>query len=188
MRSILAWSLGALLLGAAAVTGCVDQAEQHPARARAAIAPAPTPQPQASGPVVVQHGNEKGVTEAQPAAPPPPPYTVGDERAHVSRAVAAASQQIDRLRRMLETADPEHRDELDTAIHDLQSRRERVLQDMREYEMRGAAVSPTVSDALRSEMDRDLDALQSALHDSYDLAPPPGSGMAPPAPLPPSHP
>jgi len=199
MRSILLWSVGALLLGAS-VSGCFRQSEQPPASTRAPVATAP--QPQSPGTVVtrrgdeiVQRGERKGVTEAQPATPaaqPTPPATqpsvpLSEDRGRVSEAVAKASRQIERLTRMEQTADPERRSELDSSIGDLQSRREKLLQDMRELEVRGPASPASMSDTLRSELDRDLSDLLKSLRDSYDIAPPPGQGMPPPAPLPPGH-
>jgi hypothetical protein len=190
MRSILLWSVGALLLGAS-VSGCYRVSEQPIASTRA---PAPTAeQPQPPGTVVtrrgdeiLQRGEQKGVTAAQPATPAAQPSTpLSDDRGRVQEVVALASRQIERLTRMEETADPERRSELDSTIGDLQSRREKVLQDMRELELRGPASAASTSDRLRSELDRDLNDLQMTVRDSFDVAPPPGKGMPPPAPLPP---
>jgi hypothetical protein len=190
MRSILLWSVGALLLGASA-TGCYRQSEQPVASTRAPTPPAA--QPQTPGTVVVtrrgdeilQRGEQKGVTEAQPASSGPqtsaPP---SNDRERARAAVAVASHQIERLTRMQGTADPELRSELDSTIGDLQKRREKVLQDMRELELRGPTAAST-SDRLRSEMERDLNDLQMTVHNSFDIAPPAGRGMPPPAPLPP---
>jgi hypothetical protein len=187
MRSILVWSVGALLLGASA-TGCYRQSEQPIATTRA---PAPTAeQPQAPSTVVTERGDEvlqrserKGVTAAQPATPAAqPPAAPVDDRERASQIVTLASRQIERLTRMRETADPERRSELDSTIGDLQSRREKVLQDMRELELRGPT---SAADRLRSELDRDLNDLRMTVRDSFDVAPPPGQGMPPPAPLPP---
>ncbi len=187
MRSILVWSVGALLLGASA-TGCYRQSEQPIASTRA---PAPTAeQPQAPSTVVTERGDEvlqrgerKGVTAAQPATPAAqPPAAPVDDRERAQQIVALASRQIERLTRMRETADPERRSELDSTIGDLQSRREKVLQDMRELELRGPT---SAADRLRSELDRDLNDLRMTVRDSFDVAPPPGQGMPPPAPLPP---
>jgi hypothetical protein len=192
MRSILLWSAGALLLGAS-VSGCFRQSEQTPEHARAAVEPAPQGQPTGAvvshrGDEVIRRGNERGVTEAQPATPAAQPYVpLSVDRGRVSEAVAQASRQIERLTRIEQTADPERRDELDSTIGDLQSRREKVLQDMRELEMRGPASPASMSDTLHSELDRDLNDLQKSLHNSYDVAPPPGQGMPPPAPLPPEN-
>ena len=197
MRSILLWSAGALLLGAS-VSGCFRQYEQTPEHARAAVEPTPQPQSPSAvvtrrGDEVMQRGNEKGVTAAQPATPaaqatPPatqPSEPMGNDRVRVQEAVAKASRQIDRLTRMEQTADPERRSELDSSLGDLQSRRDKVLQDMRELEVRGPASPASMTDTLHSELDRDLNDLQKSLRDSYDIAPPPGQGMPPPAPLPP---
>ena len=190
MRSILLWSVGALLLGASA-TGCYRQSEQPIASTRA---PAPTAaQPQGPSTIITQRGDEilqrgerKGVTAAQPETPAAqPPAPTSDERERASQIVALASRQIERLTRMVETADPERRSELDSMIGDLQRRREKVLQDMRELEMRGPTSESSTSDRLRSGLDRDLNDLRMTVGDSFDIAPPPGQGMPPPAPLPP---
>jgi len=189
MRSILLWSVGALLLGASA-TGCYRQSEQPIASTRA---PAPTAaQPQGPSTIITQRGDEvlqrgerKGVTAAQPATPAAqPPAAPVDDRERAQQIVALASRQIDRLTRMVDTADPERRSELDSTIGDLQSRREKVLQDLRELELRGPSAAST-SDRLRSGLARDLNDLQMTVRDSFDVAPPPGQGMPPPAPLPP---
>jgi hypothetical protein len=183
MRSILLWSAGALLLGAS-VSGCYRQSEQP--SARETTAHAPTPPPPATNPPLTHQVEQKGVTEAQPPAPAPqvnPPPT--DDRARATEIVALASRQIERLTRMEETADPERRSELDATLGDLQSRREKVLQDLRELEMRGPASAASTSDRLRSELERDLNDLQMTVRDSFDVAPPPSRGMPPPAPLPP---
>ncbi|HTQ48136.1 MAG TPA: hypothetical protein VMI75_35515 [Polyangiaceae bacterium] len=191
MRSIQLWSVGALLLGAS-TTGCYRQSSEQPiANTRA---PAPTAeQPQAPSTVVTRRGDEilqrgerKGVTAAQPGTPAAQPSTPpSDDRARAAQIVALASRQIERLTRIAETADPERRSELDSTIGDLQSRREKVLQDMRELELRGPTSEASTSDRLRSELDRDLNDLRMTLRDSFDIAPPPGQGMPPPAPLPP---
>jgi hypothetical protein len=190
MRSILLWSAGALLLGAS-VSGCFRQSEQTTAHARAPVAQ--TPEIRTDGAVVsrrgdeiIQRGEQKGVTAAQPGTPAAQPYMPpGDQRARAAETVAVASRQIERLTRMADTADPERRSELDSTLGDLQSRRERVLQDLRELEMRGPASQASTSDRLSSGLDRDLNALQMSVQDSYDFAPPPSKGMPPPAPLPP---
>jgi hypothetical protein len=185
MRSILPWSVGALLLGAS-VSACYVRSEQPPARSRAAALS--TPQPQSTRSVIVQQGEQKGVTAAQPGTPAAVPYGAPHtDRERVAQAVALASRQIDRLTRMGESANPERRSELDATLDDLQKRREKVLQDMRELELRGPASPAGMADTLRSELDRDLIDLQKALHDSYEVAPPPGQGMPPPAPLPPDE-
>ncbi len=201
MRCILAWSVGALLLGAS-ITGCVDQTGHPPARTRARVTA--SPQPQVGSTIVVHHENERGVTEAQPPSPPPPPVInkivtneaegqppvadqLSETRARVSQAVAVATQQIDRLTRIEESADPERHVELEDTIGDLKSRREKLLQDMRELELRGPAYSPAATDSLRSEMDHDLADLQESVRESYTIAPPPSRGMPPPAPLPPGQ-
>lgn len=208
MRFILAWSVGALLIGAS-TAACVDQDEQPSARTRAHVVATPQPQPRApaGSTVIVRHENDRrdrGVTAAQPNTPavinnivttkppesqresqPPPTDRLSEERARVSQAVALATQQIDRLTRIEESADPDRRMELEDTLGDLKSRREKLLQDMQELEIRGPAYSASMTDTLRSEMDRDLADLQSSIRDSYTVAPPPGRGMPPPAPLPP---
>ncbi|HEX8791333.1 MAG TPA: hypothetical protein VF765_10325 [Polyangiaceae bacterium] len=191
MRSLCAWSIGALLICASAV-GCSHETAQPRAAARASrAAVARPPQPARGGNVIVEHREyNRGVTEAQPATPaaqPPvePNETLGEERARVSQAVALATQQLNRLTRIEESADPDRRNELEDAVGDLRNRREKVLQDMRELELRGPAASATASDTLREELYRDLAALQAAVRESYAVAPPPGSGMSPPAPIPP---
>lgn len=180
MRSILVMcSVSGLLLGAS-LSGCVRHSEQPAVR---------------TGTVVVHHGDARGVTEAQPAAPaaqPPEPQPsalqqMTEERARVTQGVTVATQQIDRLTRMQQHAPPDQQDALQSTIDDLQSRREKVMQDMRELEVRGPAFSAMGSDTLRSDLYRDLGDLQSSVRDSYGIAPPPGSGMPPPAPLPPAQ-
>jgi hypothetical protein len=194
MRSILLWSVGALLLGAS-IGGCFRQSEQTSARTREPVA-STTPEIRSTDTVVtrrgdeiLQRGDQRGVTAAQPGTPAAQPYTPpGDARSRATETVALASRQIERLTRMAETADPERRSDLDSTLGDLQSRREKVLQDMRELELRGpASAASTSDDRLRSELDRDLSALQMSLQDSYDFAPPPSRGMPPPAPLPPEN-
>jgi hypothetical protein len=199
MRTLACW--GALLL-CASVTGCFG-AEQRPPRSAAASA---TPSTTSGGALVGRDDVEnrwRGVTEAQPpGATQPPEQTppsagqrlppseseqapqdrLADERNRVSQAVGIAKQQIDRLTRIERAATPDREAQLDSLLADLQTRREKVLQDMRELELRPPSLSP---DRLESDLDRDLDSLQASVHDSYVAAPAPGSGMAPPAPLPP---
>lgn len=190
MRFIVPWSVAAVLL-CAATAGCVDHTEQLPVATRTAVQATPQPQPGAT--LVLQHGDEKGVTAAQPSTPaarpqgslPPVHDRLTEERARVSEVVTLATQQMDRLTRMQQHADPDRQSALAAAVDDLQGRREKVLQDMREMEIRGPAASPSASDTLNEELYRDLGELQGAVRDSYAVAPPPGSGMAPPAPLPP---
>jgi hypothetical protein len=86
---------------------------------------------------------------------------------------------------MEDTADPERRSDLDSTLGNLQRHREKVLQDLRELELRAPTSTSRVSDRLRSELDQDLNSLQMSVQDSYDFAPPPNKGMPPPAPLPP---
>lgn len=102
----------------------------------------------------------------------------------MSQAVAVAKQQIDRLTRMEQAATPDRSAYLDSLVQDLQSRRDKVLQDMKELEVRAPARAP---DQLESDLYRDLGDLQSSVRESYATAAPPGSGMAPPAPLAPQQ-
>jgi hypothetical protein len=104
-----------------------------------------------------------------------------DDRAHVSEVVAQASDQIDRLQRIQSMSANAHREGLDNALYDLEHKREKVLQDMRELDVQ----PPAQGSAIRAELQRDLLDLQSALNATYRFSPPPSKGLPPPAPLPP---
>jgi len=204
MRAIVVVSVGALVCGALA-TGCVEE-ERVPARAHPAAAGRTT---------VVVSSRERppaptvGVTNAQPASPPPPvvtnvieppapttnvappaygataaqpgsPLTTEDD-AEASRAVAEASTQIERLQRVQSTTPVERKVDVDTAITDLDGKRARVLQDLRQAGAQRAAQADE-----RGQLERDLAELKSAVRASYSILPPPSQGLPQPAPLPPS--
>jgi hypothetical protein len=112
-----------------------------------------------------------------PVAPP----TI---RTRVARSLAAASQQIDRLRRMEESSSgAAPREVVDSAMADLENKRERVLQDLREFELRADGRTTQVSTML----EHDVATLEDAVQSSHALAPPPSQGLPQPSPLPPSH-
>jgi hypothetical protein len=104
--------------------------------------------------------------EAQPVAP----SGTGD-REDVANAVARATTQIDRLRRIERSPIHENRETLDAALDDLESARRNVLQDLREVELDpGGSV-------IRGQLRRHLGHLQSALDASYEAWPPTGQAV-----------
>jgi hypothetical protein len=116
------------------------------------------------------------VTEEQPA----PEGT--EERTRATKVVAEASSQIDRLQRIQSKSAEAHRDDQDNAVYELQRKRERVLQDLRELDMQ----PPEQRERIGAALQGDLGDLRAALSTSYRFAPPAARGLPPPAPLPPS--
>jgi hypothetical protein len=114
-----------------------------------------------------------GVTEAQP-----------DVRSRARQVVGVASQQIDRLRRMESTSANAHHEDIDAVRTDLENKRERVLQGLREMEL---LPSDRAMDVER-QVDSDVAALQVAIRSSYAIAPPAFQGLPQPSPLPPPSP
>jgi hypothetical protein len=137
-----------------------------------------------------QAPSRQGAAQAQPNTPvinnfvtPPPPAAQpsatapldspaaqpADDRARASQIVAEATQQIDRLTRVLSMSanDSRHAD-IEAAVARLQSRRERVLQDMKTIETTGASSS---DDTQHIMLNRDVSDLQTALRDSDQYAP-----------------
>lgn len=169
----------------ALATGCVET-ERVPIggsgpRAAAETAPAPAP----------------GATSAQPrtdsdepAAPARTPEVATDApgatesqpkgRLRAAQLVQRASQQMDRLR-LMETSgnDGVLREDIDDALGGLASQREKVLQDLAEFELRP-------SDDLLVKVDEDVASLDGAVKRSYTVAPPPSQGLPQPSPLAPS--
>jgi hypothetical protein len=117
-----------------------------------------------------------GATEAQGQMLPEQ-----EERSRASEVVAQATDQIDRLQRIQSMSADAHREGLDNALYDLEHRREKVLQDMRELDLQ----PPEQRRAIRAELQRDVADLQASLHAAYRISPPPSKGLPPPAPLPP---
>lgn len=111
---------------------------------------------------------------AQPSAPstqPAPTATESnDDRARASQVVAEATQQIDRLTRVLSMSakDSRHAD-IEAAVGKLQSKREHVLKDIKSLESTGASSS---DDTQHIILNRDVLDLQAALRKSYEYAPP----------------
>jgi hypothetical protein len=103
-----------------------------------------------------------------------------DQRARASEVVSQASDQIDRLERIQSMSADAHREGLDNSLYDLEHKREKVLQDMRELDVQ----PPAQRDAIRTELQRDLADLQGALQSAYRFSPAPSKGLPPPAPLP----
>jgi hypothetical protein len=162
MRAIV--SGGALVCGALLV-GCVDQ-DREPVRSRPAEAHVVAPPRQSAVATM-------GVTNAQGVAPAPVELAASSTRA--DRIVALAWQQIERLERVAKTNAMARRADVDSALHDLRDRREKVLKDMRELEAQPA----TEPEGAFAEIDRcrDVDELQSALRASYSIVPPPASAL-----------
>jgi hypothetical protein len=114
---------------------------------------------------------------ASSSAIDPPP----DIRTRAAQIVELAAQQIYRLRRMESSGnDSAPREDMDFASSNLENKRELVLQDLREFELR-----PSKSGLAR--LDGDAAYLQGAVRASYVIAPPPSQGLPGPTPLPPSE-
>ncbi|HZU84830.1 MAG TPA: hypothetical protein VE987_17990 [Polyangiaceae bacterium] len=189
---------------ASPTTATVVSEEQQPGVTSAQPQPPAEPPPPGAPPtgatsvVEPEQPQPPGVNVAPPAyggaTPSPydatPPYGAtapqADTRDHAERVVAQASQQISRLERM-RTGQSENnatpRLDVDSALSDLQNKRERVLQDMRELALEPASRSS----AVQAQLDADVAALQRAISSSYAVAPPPSQGLPQPSPLPPSQ-
>lgn len=152
--------------------------QPQPAPPTAAVAPSP-PQQAAPPPVV------NNVVEQSPARNvSPPAYGVTEAQSERSgqaeQVVASASEQIERLNRIQRSeSNAAPREDVDRALGDLESKRETVLQDMREL-----AIQPTAD--VFSKLSADVARLRGAVRTSYAIAPPPSQGLPPPSPLPPS--
>jgi hypothetical protein len=105
-----------------------------------------------------------------------------EDRTAWTEVLSRASAQLDRLRRMESYASDTHLEDISAALDDLRSKRESVLQDMRELELAPAGRTADI----RKQLDKDLAALQNALSDSYAVAPAPSDGLPRPSPLSPS--
>ena len=115
---------------------------------------------------------ERQATEHEPGA-----------RDTAVRVVALASQQIERLSRILKSAeDPAQRHDVESILGELERQREKVLQDLSELEL-----DPAAGDRLRQLLSGDLLDLQRSVTASYSTAPPPSQGLPSPSPLPPSE-
>lgn len=199
MRTIALCSVGALLLGASAI-GCYDEPEQPAARSTAIASPPPqqggsvtvvhhddakgatmaqptaqpaAPQAQPNTPVINNFVTSPPPTAGLPATTPPQDTTAAqpsDDRSRASQVVAEATQQIDRITRVLSMSvnDKRHAD-IEAAVGQLQAKRERVLKDMKALETTGASSS---DDTQHIILNRDVSDLQAALRDSYQYAPP----------------
>jgi hypothetical protein len=192
MRSIVLSSLAATLTCstlALACVACVDE-ERTPA-ARPGTTTVVTSQPR---PVVNTAPIVNNVVE--PPVPAPAPTTVNvappaygatesqpDERTRATEMVALAQQQIDRLRRIQAVSSDAYREDIDASVSDLQSKRGRVLQDLRELEMRPAGRSQDIQVQLAA----DAINLQEAMRASEAIAPSPSQGLPQPSPLTPSQ-
>lgn len=187
MKAIGPCSVGALLLGAL-VTGCYSEPKQ-PAVQSHAVAVAQ--HDDARGVTSPQPTTQAGAPQAQPNAPAgneyvtslPPgglPSTVPpqglpeaqplDDRAHASQIVTDATQQIERLNRVLSmSAEDSRHVSIQAAVGQLQSIRERVLKDIQSLDAAGAS---STDDSQHVLLNRDVSDLQSALRDSYKYAPP----------------
>ena len=197
---VLRWC-SVLFSGAMSIIGC-GEVWREPVGYTPALA-STRPQPQPGVPSAQAPEAERGFAEERPAiarsAPeidewmtepsrsaaspdvdsPVEPHS--DGRARAARMLGLASRQVDRLRRMEQSGnDSAPRADLDARLSDLEATRQRVLGDLREYELRPA------EDAL-AKLDGDVAFLEQALRASYVIAPDPSRGLPPPAPLPPSR-
>ena len=120
-----------------------------------------------------------GVTEMQPA----PVQAESDEQTRVRQIVLLANLQIERLTRRESKAIGNARDDIDSVLTDLRSRRDKVEQDYRSLQAQPSAGAG----ATTAELDREIVGLRDAIDDSYSLEPPAGHGLPPPAPIPPSE-
>jgi hypothetical protein len=187
MRAIVVSCAGALFLSALAPFGCVEE-ERAPARTARPAAQMAQPPPidsEAVEPSTPPPGGAAanvappatGAPESQGSMPPEQ-----DERTRATEVVSRASDQIDRLERIQSMSADAHREGLDSALYDLEHKRAKVLQDLREIDVQ----PPAQRSAMRTELQRDLADLQDSLLSAYRISPPPPSkGLPPPAPLPP---
>jgi hypothetical protein len=209
MRSTFVPLAGALALGVLVHAGCAERRYEQ-ARAERPATPVgttavvsrrrPPPAPRQGPPAVARDTLGETPPPSGPAtntappttniAPPAPgvteeqaPPESAEERARATKVVAEASSQIDRLQRIQSMSTEAHRDDLDAAVYELQRKRERVLQDLRELDMQ----PPQQRARIGAELQGDLGDLGAALAVSYRFAPPPARGLPSPAPLPPSH-
>lgn len=118
------------------------------------------PQTQDQGPQSTAPSTPQAPITAQPT----------DDRSRASQVVAEATQQIDRLTRVLSMSAKDGRHaEIEAAVGQLNAKRERVLQDIKSLETTGASSS---DDTQHIILNRDVSDLQGALRKSYEFAPP----------------
>ena len=188
------WVVGALILGG--IAACTHEERvptQHPVStptvdvvdSRQGVgltSRQPPSTPQAPFPSVTE-----SVEPPEPSINVVPPATgltepQADERTRALQVLSVASAQVDRLRRMESTASGTQREDIEAALANLQGRRQRVLEDMKELEL-----APAGSTAdLQVLLNRDVAALQNALRSTYAIAPALSEGLPQPSPLPPS--
>jgi hypothetical protein len=158
MKPIIVRSAVALVAGVFLV-GCVEQER------------VPRPADQAGSPVATSHPPVRatGVTNMQSIAP-----SGQDCRTRATQVVALASLQIDRLERPSTANGNRSRVGIDTALADLQSKRAKLQEDMREIDAQPAMQE----DSAFAEIDRcaDLADLETAVRASYSILPPPPQG------------
>jgi hypothetical protein len=199
MRTIALCSVGALLLGASTVScydepaqpevrsgttvvtqsppqqsGSVTVVHRDDGRGVMSTQPAAPPaaaQARPNAPVI-----NNFVTSEAPGAPPTAttPQDVApaqpiDDRARATQVVAEATQQIDKLTRVLSMSarDSRHAD-IEAAVAQLQAKRERVLKDIESLEIAGAS---SADDTQHVILNRDVSDLQEALRASYKYDP-----------------
>jgi hypothetical protein len=195
MRSLVnGWVVGTLILAGTAACAHEERVPtQHPvstptvdvvdSRPRAgATNQQPPSTPEAPFPSVTEN-----VEPPAPSINVVPPATgvtepQGDDRTRALQVLSLASAQLDRLRRMETTASDTLREDIEAALANLQGRRQRVLEDMKELEL-----APAGSTAdLQVLLNRDVAALQNALRRTYAIAPALSEGLPQPSPLAPS--
>ncbi|HEX8791332.1 MAG TPA: hypothetical protein VF765_10320 [Polyangiaceae bacterium] len=114
--------------------------------------------------------DQSAQSSSLPTQPPPLAATPTDDRARASQIVAEATQQIDRLTRVLSMSAKDARHtEIEAAVGQLESKREHVLKDIKTLETTGASSS---DDTQHIILNRDVSDLQLALQKSYEYAPP----------------
>jgi len=186
VKSIAVRGWASALVGSALAIGCVEE-ERVPIGYT--IAPAVTATQPRPGVTSAQQQPPPAVddVEAPPggsvAAPPAESATESppNGRARAVKVVGLASLQVDRLRRMERSAgDSAPREDVDAALSDLEINRGKVLQDLRELELRA-------SEDVSAKLDGDVDYLQNAVRASYVIAPDASHGLPQPTPLPPSQ-
>jgi hypothetical protein len=148
------------------LVGCHAAGAAHPPQPLVGISlpPTPTAAPTANPPATANPpSTATGAAEAQAVAP-----SGSDDRESAADAVAGATKQIDRLRRIQRAPVRENRESLDAALEDMERARKDVLQDLREVELDPGG------QVIRGQLRRHLAELRSALDASYEGWPPIG--------------
>jgi hypothetical protein len=189
----LTFSAATLIFGVLMLPACVEEERTAVARPGTTTVvtsqPRPivdgAPAPQSPTPPIVNNVIEPPAASTVNVAPPAYGATEAqpDERTQATQMVALATQQIERLQRIQALSSDARREDLGASIRNLEGKRGRVLQDLRELEMRPVGRSADI----QMQLATDAANLQAAVRASQVTAPPPSQGLPQPSPLAPSQ-